>query len=210
VTAQTWNDITTAIGSDGWNVVAHMKGLADTADVVVSVASQAERDGLAALAPGGVLPIPTTVYRTDLGRTETWDGVEWAGNVRHAEINYATASVPNNTAWGPGIGSIDATRSQYSGFATTPINDHIEVSKAGVYAIDWYMVVSGIVATPVFAAINRGATRIFGQQYAAGFENTPSVPNIHMNAGERFKLIMVQTSGAAVDITHNVRVTRVG
>lgn len=79
MTAQTWNKITTAVGSDGWNPVLHMKGVADTADVLVHVSSEAERDGLAALAPGGVLPIPTTVVRTDLPScpTETWNGSAW-------------------------------------------------------------------------------------------------------------------------------------
>lgn len=142
--------------------------------------------------------------------TETWDGTIWLGNVRHVEMSYASASVPNNTAWGPGIGSIDAARSLYSSFATMPANDEIEVSHAGVYSLTWYMVIAGAVSTPVFAAVNRGAERVFGQQFASGFENTIAIPSVHMNAGERFKLIMVQTSGSARDVTHKVRVTRVG
>jgi len=81
VTAQTWNKITVAVGSDGWNPVAHMKGLADTADVVINVASLAEANGLAALAPGGVLPVPTHICRTDIvgAPIMTWNGTKWVG-----------------------------------------------------------------------------------------------------------------------------------
>lgn len=82
--AQTWNGITTPVGTDGWNPVLHMKGLADTADVIVPVSSVAHRDGLAATAPGGVLPIPTTVVRTDIPGypIEIWDGATWSRQVQ--------------------------------------------------------------------------------------------------------------------------------
>jgi hypothetical protein len=99
VTAQTWNKITTAVGSDGWNPVLHMKGLADTADVVIPVASAVERDGLAALAPGGVLPIPTYVFRTDINSYQTWNGVGWlAGLTERITVTTADATWAYNVA----------------------------------------------------------------------------------------------------------------
>lgn len=81
MTAQTWNKLTVPVGSDAWNPVAHMKGIADTADVVISVSSAAEANGLAALAPGGVLPVPTHICRTDIvgAPIMTWNGTKWVG-----------------------------------------------------------------------------------------------------------------------------------
>lgn len=99
MTAQTWNKITTAVGSDGWNPVLHMKGLADTADVVIPVASTVERDGLAALAPGGVLPVPTFVFRTDLNAYQTWNGASWlAGASEHIMVTSGDATWAHNVS----------------------------------------------------------------------------------------------------------------
>lgn len=81
MTAQSWNKITVPVGSDAWNPVAHMKGIADTAKVVINVSSLAEANGLAALAPGGVLPVPTHICRTDIvgAPIMTWNGTKWVG-----------------------------------------------------------------------------------------------------------------------------------
>ena len=205
-----FNGVEVFTNGDDYNLADDAAHAFQTANVVITIHTEAQRDGLAALAPGGVLPVPTFIYRTDLNRRETWNGVEWLGDVRHAEITYGAADVPNNTPWGPGIGTIVADRSLYSGFATMPENDKIEVSHAGIYAISWYTVIGGVDGAPMFFAVNRGDTRIYGETKASGYEFTTNVPNIHMNAGERFKLIMVQTSGATRNMTHRVRVTRVG
>lgn len=206
-----YNGVKMFTNGDPYNLADDLAAAFESANVVIQINNEIQRDGLAALAPDGVLPVPTFIYRTDLNRRETWNGVEWLGDVRHAEINYPLqTAVPNNTPWGPGVGSIVAERSLYSGFATMPENDKIEVSHAGIYAISWYTVISGVDGAPMFFAVNRGDTRIYGEQKASGFEFTTNVPNIHMNAGERFKLIMVQTSGSNKDMTHRVRVTRVG
>lgn len=206
-----FNGVEVFTNGDDYNLSEDAAHAFETANVIITIHTEDQRDGLADLAPGGVLPVPTFIYRTDLNRRETWNGVEWLGDVRHAEINYPLQTgVPNNTPWGPGVGTIVPERSLYSGFATMPENDKIEVSHAGIYAISWYTVISGFDGAPVFFAVNRGDTRIYGEQKASGFEFTTNVPNVHMNAGERFKLIMVQTSGTNKDMTHRVRVTRVG
>lgn len=205
------NGVQVFTNGDDYNLAEDVAHAFETANVITTIHSHDQREGLAALAPGGVLPVPTFIYRTDLNRRETWNGVEWLGDVRHAEIDYPKQTgVPHDQPWGPGTGAIQDPRSLYSGFATMPGNDLIQVSHAGIYAISWYTVISGFSGAPMFFAVNRGDTRIYGEQKASGFEFTTNVPNIHMNAGERFKLIMVQTSGALRDMTHRVRVTRVG
>lgn len=73
----TWNKATTGAGTDPWQLVADMKKALETAGLVFSVANLTEQNGLAALAPGGVLPVPTLVFRTDLGAYMSWNGTVW-------------------------------------------------------------------------------------------------------------------------------------
>jgi len=94
-----WNKIKTPVNSDAWNLAADLASMADSTGATIPVASQAERDGLVSLAPGGVLPIPTTVFRSDLGYTETWDGTAWIPNGASANI------VTFGTGWSPFSGT---------------------------------------------------------------------------------------------------------
>lgn len=73
----TWNKATAPAGTEAWGYTAQVKRGLDTAGLVFEVANATERNGLAALAPGGVLPIPTLIWRVDLGTYETWDGTTW-------------------------------------------------------------------------------------------------------------------------------------
>lgn len=73
----TWNKATVPAGTDPWNAVPDVKKALDTSGLVFSVANTAERNGLAALAPAGVLPIPTLVWRADVQAYESWDGTAW-------------------------------------------------------------------------------------------------------------------------------------
>lgn len=79
MTAQTANKVTVPVGSDAWNLTTHLKGMAETTSSLIPVASVAERDALAALFPGGVLPIPTMITRTDeVGSPNyQWNGSIW-------------------------------------------------------------------------------------------------------------------------------------
>lgn len=74
----TWNKATVPAGTDPWNAVPDVKKAADTSGLVFGVANLTEQNGLAALAPGGVLPIPTLIFRADLGTYMSWDGTAWA------------------------------------------------------------------------------------------------------------------------------------
>lgn len=74
----TWNKAEAPAGTEPWGYVTQVKRALDTAGLVFDVASLTERNGLAALAPGGVLPVPTMIFRTDLQRYESWNGTRWA------------------------------------------------------------------------------------------------------------------------------------
>jgi len=78
-----YNRVVTITNDETYDLAGHMARMADSINPVIRVANQAERDGLAALAPGGVLPIPTTVARADLlGALEVWDGTRWVTDQR--------------------------------------------------------------------------------------------------------------------------------
>ena len=78
-----YNKVVTITNDETYDLAGHMARMADSINPVIRVANQAEREGLAALAPGGVLPIPTTVARADLlGALEVWDGTRWVTDQR--------------------------------------------------------------------------------------------------------------------------------
>lgn len=74
-----WNKTRARVNSDAYNDAADCQAEMDSILSIIQVATQSERDGLAALAPGGTLPNGTTVARTDLPGTplQTWDGSHW-------------------------------------------------------------------------------------------------------------------------------------
>ena len=124
MTAQTANKVTVPVGSDAWNLTTHLKGMAETTNSLIPVASAAERDALAALFPGGVLPIPTMITRTDeLGSPNyQWNGSTWlrkSPQTWRFEREFTTDSNP---------GDITGTTNLKSGTITS--------APAGLYRID--------------------------------------------------------------------------
>lgn len=81
--AQTANKATVPVGSDGWQLTAHIKTAIETVRSVIPVGSASERAALPGTFPGGVLPVPTVIARTDIAGAplETWDGATWSGGV---------------------------------------------------------------------------------------------------------------------------------
>ncbi len=110
----TWNKATAAAGTDPWNAVPDLKKMLDTAGLVFAVATTAERNGLAALAPGGVLPVPTLVRNAETARYESWNGTRWAqaAITRLGEASHVPPSPKTTLALTPAwtdIASVTAT-----------------------------------------------------------------------------------------------------
>jgi hypothetical protein len=171
------------------------------------VSSQAERDALTTY--DGL-----SVRRLDIaGRpTETWDGTDWVGAVRHVEYYNTQNGVPSGAPFGPSVMTVDSARSRYPGVVSNTVNDLFTVSQSGVYSFHWYLV-WGIpnVAGTVFFAIDRttgGTTRVAAEQKPAAYEHSISVPNVYLNAGDTVKLIFIQNTGSDANITHRVRITK--
>jgi hypothetical protein len=79
--SNTWNKITQPDAANGWNLIPDIQLALKTARVIIPVTGTVERgDGTSTglfLTYGAALPIPTTVYRTDINAFETWDGTNW-------------------------------------------------------------------------------------------------------------------------------------
>jgi len=66
------------VGSDPYALTADLKKMMETASLVVPVANQAERDGLADKFPTKQLPVPFLITRADLGQQiQVWNGTQW-------------------------------------------------------------------------------------------------------------------------------------
>jgi len=168
------------------------------------VFSQAERDALSKY--DGL-----TVRRMDLiGRpTETWDGADWVGALRHMEFYNTQVGVPNNTPFGPSVMTLDGARSRYPGMITNTTNDLFTPTQTGVYTFSWYQVWTAPLGPgPCFFAIDRGGVRLAAEQKPSAYEHSFTLPNVFLNAGETVKLIFVQTSGNPITIDHRVRITK--
>lgn len=75
---QSATGVTIPLGSDGYARMADFKKMSETTRSVIPVANLTARNGLAALFPGAVLPVPTVIARADRGyRLEVWDGAGW-------------------------------------------------------------------------------------------------------------------------------------
>ena len=96
----TWNKATVEAGTDPWNLVPDNKKAIETSGLVFGVATTAERNGLAALAPGGVLPVPTLVRNAETGRYESWNGTRWA-QAAPTELGHSVTGLGGTLAASP-------------------------------------------------------------------------------------------------------------
>jgi len=98
-----WNKSKTPAGADGWNLTTDIGTALDTANVIVPVATDAERNALTPPVTGKYAGM--VVARTDVARIplEKWDGSAW---IRDAVM---TSAVPVN----------DGFWTMYGGFIKT-------------------------------------------------------------------------------------------
>lgn len=105
-----YNGVEVFTDGDPYNLSADVAKAFRTANVTIDVASQAQRDGLAALAPGGVLPVPTFVYRTDLSLYETWNGSAWRSPIEGAAVvtdaNWSATGVVTRSQTPSGVNAV--------------------------------------------------------------------------------------------------------
>lgn len=202
----TWNKATVFTGTDPWNLTVDTKKAIDTSGLVFGVASLAERNGLAALAPGGVLPIPTMIFRADLGSYETWDGTVWRGR-QHTEFTTATNTAATATSWGMGTFTRDTANSNDSAFVTINGIDSLRVRDAGLYAVT--VMVSFTTAISGISWLS--ADGVYTVTMGGGLQNfIATIPAWNLTAGQIINPLLAHGSGVNKDFTSRVRVTKVG
>lgn len=214
MTAQTANKATVPVGSDGWNITGHVKQAIETTRSIIPVADQTERDGLAALFPGGALPNPCYVSRADKGQIiEKWNGARWI-TTPHAELTFNTpaSSIPSATDWGPGTLTLDTGAvTTDSATVSSPAANQITLNK-GTYAI-WF---GGAFGSPLtgssFFQILNPDSSVIATGACVEFWGGVSVPNFRVTADNTTLTLKFKWTfaGGPTNAAGRVRVTRVG
>ena len=211
MTAQTANKATVPVGSDGWNPVVHIKQAVETTRSIIPVANEAERDGLAATFPGGVLPIPSYANRADNGNViEKWDGTKWISRP-HIEFSFSQGSIPDATLWGPGTLTLDtgAVTTDQS-LATSPGGDLLKLNK-GTYAISFSGGVNRVSTGTSWFQIRPGDdSDVYAHGTGAEVWCSVSIPNVRIAADNtQIRLRLKWTSGGSITVSGRVRITRI-
>lgn len=200
-----WNKAKTPSGADGWNLTPDVGTALDSANVVVPVATQAERDGLTP--PGGKYP-GMVVARTDLSGVplDVYDGAQWVPGII-STIWSNNANLVTTAGGGPGALTLDTTNSQNPSFITSPAAGKIQVVLAGVYSITWHA--SGLGGTTGYMAVKNspGTGTYVLTNYPSSGEQSVTIPNLYLAAGAVISLVMGPSSN--VTIASTVRVTKV-
>ena len=134
------NKVTVPVNSDAWNLANDLATLGDTANVVIPVANQTERDAL-------TKKLGLAVSRADLnGLIEVCDGTTWRSptKIRHAEwLNNGSFTVNANASWD--IGALTASANTFNNTfsnATGTLSGQVNITETGVYAIHMRIVPS--------------------------------------------------------------------
>lgn len=206
MTAQSATKATIPVGSDGWNPVVHIKQAVDTTRSIIPIGSASERTALPGTFPGGVLPVPTFISRTDQAyMVETWNGTAWMTKP-HAEFTSATNTASSGTAWGMGTFTRDTGNSTDNAFVTISTTDQLQVRDAGLYSITMLIAFTTPISGISWLAVDGSYTTTMGgglQTFAA------TLPNVKLAAGAIIKPLLSHGSGADRTFTGRVRVTRV-
>lgn len=127
------NKVQVPVNSDGYNLTQDLAKLGDTANVVIPVASQAERDAL-------TKAVGLCVTRGDLnGLVEVCDGTNWFSSVKRRHAEFTGTSDGNTTAgaaWQFSTLTRDGSNSFNDGFVSASASkSRLTFAEAGVYLI---------------------------------------------------------------------------
>ena len=194
------NGIKVPTNSDPYNLTGDLATMGDTTAVVIPVATQAARDAI----PGKFVGM--TVRRIDLGGAlQWWNGTSWTGT-RHAEFTTAPNPVPTGIAWGLGVFTMDAGKTDDTGFCTIQATDQLKVRDAGIYAITVSVAFSSTISGVSWLGVESSfVVPMGGGLMVAG----ASIPNLKLAAGALISPSLSHGSGGDRTFTSRVRVTRV-
>lgn len=200
------NKITTPLPSDAYSLTPDIATLADSANVVIRVSSQAERDALTKVAG-------LCVTRSDLnGLIEVCDGTNWLSSVkrRHAEFT-GTASTTGGASWGFGVLAEVAGAKFNNTFAVPSAASKLTLAEAGCYSVTlkagsgsapgfFYVSIKNAADTNAFADGNNGG----GIDWGA----TTSIPNLLIPTANTDILFGLRTANS-VSVTATITVQKI-
>jgi len=200
-----WNKSTTMAGSDGWSLTPNIGTALDSANVIVPVATKAERDGLTP--PLGKYA-GMVAARTDLSGVplDVYDGTQWIPGII-STIWTNSSSAVTTAGGGPGTLTLDTANSQNPEFVTSPAAGQIQVVLGGVYSITWHA--SSLASTSGYMSVkNQAGTGTYVlTNYPAAGEQSVSIPNLYLAAGAVITFVMGPSANVTIGST--IRVTKV-
>jgi len=192
-------------GADGWSLTPNIGTALDSANVIVPVATKAERDGLTP--PLGKYA-GMVAARTDLSGVplDVYDGSRWIPGII-STIWTNTSNAVTTAGGGPGVLTLDTANSQNPEFITSPGAGQIQVVLGGVYSITWHA--SSLAGTSGYMAVkNAPGTGTYAlTNYPASGEQSVSIPNLYLGAGAVISLTMGPSANVTIGST--IRVTKV-
>lgn len=151
------NGITAPINADAYNLTNDLATFGNSANVIITVASQAARDALTPFAG-------MTVYRNDLTGNvlETWDGGRWLSTAQTAYTPTLTAGTTNpSIGTGSAVGTYSIVGKTMTGQFYITFGSGSSVG-SGAYQVSLpagftYTSLAGYVPVGAFGAIGSGA-----------------------------------------------------
>lgn len=203
-----YNGAVVPTNSDAYDITGDLVDLCLSLNVPIPVTTLAQRNGLAALAPGGVLPIGTMVLRRDQSMfTEKWDGTTWKTSA-HSEWTRSGQVVPSTQVWGVGALTVDAAKSTDTAFVTHPAANQLKFRDAGTYAITFIATSSASLTGRAFVEIQSGATPLIRTVVTGEDRGAAIHPNYRAAANEVLVFDVYHESGADRTLGFRIAVTR--
>lgn len=208
--AQTlYNGAVVPTNSDAYDLTADLVTMCLSLNIPIPVANLAARNGLAALAPGGVLPIGTAVYRQDQSMfTEKWDGTTWR-TAGHSEWTRTGQSVPTATTWGVGALTLDTAKTTDTAFITHPANDQLRFRDAGTYAVTFTANAAAGVTGRSFVEFQADGAAVIRTVMTGEDTAAAVIPNYRAEANDTLVFAVYHSSGSDRSYNFRIRVTRV-
>ena len=215
MTQTLYNGAVVPTNSDPYAITADLMKLALSLNVPIRVQDQAARNGLAAIAPGGVLPVGTEVLITGdpTMPKQKWNGSKWVQFV-YAEAS-ASVIVEPSLAYGTGQLTLIGKNSTDSTFVTFPEPDCIQFTQAGLYSVSAHMLLaSGTVSGHTKGTIqSSNGSSVYGQTYPTpgASECVIAAPMVYFpNPGGRVYVKFFQASGANQTWSTLARIGKIG
>lgn len=204
-----YNGAIVPTNGDPYALTADLVKMCQSLNVPIPVTTLAQRDGLAALAPGGVLPVGTTVLRRDQSMfVEKWDGTSWKTSA-HSEWYRDGQVVPTASVWGVGALTQDAGRTTDTAFVTHPAADQLKFRDAGTYAITFTAKTTTSTSGRAFVEFQSAGEAVIRTVMTGEDRGAAVIANYRATADQILTFDVYQTSGGNMTYGFRIRVTRI-